>query len=227
MNEQNENFVKVAETKDIQTSQMKEVQIDGQDVCIANVEGKFYAIGNVCTHEGGPLADGKLEGYEVECPWHQSRFDVRTGGVTSPPASESEPTYEIKVDGNSILIKKRSTSTEIKQQQLQQQPPSRPSSEYELSLLEKQKFEATDVMSLRFSKKQKLQQQQRESDDKQSSFLDYTAGQYAFFDIGGVHNDSKGPIRHFTISSSPTEDFIMLLNGVTPMPPERNTAGFE
>jgi glycine betaine catabolism B len=49
-----------------------------------------------------------------------------------------------------------------------------------------------------------------ESDDRQSSFLDYTAGQYAFFDIGGVYNDSKGPIRHFTISSSPTEDFVMI-----------------
>src|ERR1041385_5994277 len=219
MNDQNEHdFVKVAETKDIQTSQMKEVQIDGQDVCIANVDGKYYAIGNVCTHEGGPLADGVLDGYEVECPWHQSRFDVRTGEVRGPPASESEPTYEIKVDGNSILVKKRSTSTEIKQQQLQPPPPSRPSSEYELSVLEKQKFEAADVMSFRFSKKQKLQQQERESDDKQSSFLDYTAGQYAFFDIGGVHNDSKGPIRHFTISSSPTEDFVMITTRIRDTP---------
>jgi glycine betaine catabolism B len=210
MNDQNDDdFVKVAETKDIQTSQMKEVQIDGEDVCIANVDGKYYAIGNVCTHEGGPLADGSLEGYEVECPWHQSKFDVRTGEVTNPPASESEPTYEIKVVGNSILIKKHPSAIE-KEQQLQQQgqPPSRPSSIYEISLLEKQKFEATDVMSFRFSKEQK--QQGRESDDRQSSFLDYTAGQYAFFDIGGVYNDSKGPIRHFTISSSPTEDFVMI-----------------
>ena len=206
MNDQNEDFVKVAETKDVQPSQMKEVQINGKNICVANVDGKYYAIGNVCTHEGGPLADGKLEGYEVECPWHQSKFDVRTGEVTNPPATESEPTYEIKVDGNSILVKKRLTSTE--KEQPQQQPPSRSSSEYELSLLEKQKFEATDVMSFRFSKEQK--QQGREGEDRQNSFFDYTAGQYAFFDIGGVHNDSKGPIRHFTISSSPTEDFLMI-----------------
>jgi ferredoxin-NADP reductase/nitrite reductase/ring-hydroxylating ferredoxin subunit len=211
MNDQNnDDFVRVAETKDIQTSQMKEVQIDGQNVCIANVDGKYYAIGNVCTHEGGPLADGRLEGYEVECPWHQSKFDVRTGEVTSPPASESEPTYEIKVDGNSILVKKYSSAIEKEQpQQLQQQPPSRPSSEYELSFLEKQKFEGTDVMSFRFSKKQD-QQQGRDGDDRQSSFLDYTAGQYAFFDIGGVYDDPRGPIRHFTISSSPTEEFVMI-----------------
>src|SRR5919202_2186900 len=169
VNDQNKDFVKVAETKDIQTSQMKEVQIDSEDVCIANVDGKYYAIGNVCTHEGGPLADGVLEGYEVECPWHQSKFDVRTGEVRGPPASESEPTYEIKVDGNSIVVKKRPSAVE-KEQQLQQQgqPPSRPSSEYELSLLEKQKFEATDVMSFRFSKKQK-QQQGREADDRQKN----------------------------------------------------------
>jgi glycine betaine catabolism B len=118
MNDQNnDDFVRVAETKDIQTSQMKEVQIDGENVCIANVDGKYYAIGNVCTHEGGPLADGVLEGYEVECPWHQSKFDVRT-----------------KVDGNSILVKKRPTAIENEQeQQLQQQEPSsRPSCVYEL-----------------------------------------------------------------------------------------------
>ncbi len=100
-----------------------------------------------------------MEGYEVECPWHQSKFDVRTGEVTSPPASESEPTYEIRVDGNSILVKKRVSSTEKKEQLQQQQgPPSRPSSEYELSLLEKQKFEGTDVMSFRFSKQQQGKQ---------------------------------------------------------------------
>jgi ferredoxin-NADP reductase/nitrite reductase/ring-hydroxylating ferredoxin subunit len=225
-NDEDGDFVKVAETKNIQTSQMKEVQINGEDVCIANVEGKYYAIGNVCTHEGGPLADGTLEGYEVECPWHQSKFDVRTGQVTSPPASEPEPTYEIKVDGNSILVKKRPTTTEKQQLEQQQQPPSRPSSEYELSLLEKQKFEATDVMSFRFSKKQK-QQQGRESDDRQSSFLDYTAGQYAFFDIGGVYNDPKGPIRHFTISSSPTEDFIMISTRIRDTPYKKRLASLE
>src|ERR687888_252 len=125
----NDGFVKVADTQDVQPSQMKSVEVGSETICIANVNGKYYAIGNVCTHEGGPLADGMLEGYEVECPWHQSRFDVRTGEVISPPASESEPTYEIKVDGNSILVKKRPTITK-KEQQLQQQPPaSRPSSE--------------------------------------------------------------------------------------------------
>jgi glycine betaine catabolism B len=226
-NQSDHDFVKVAETKDIHISQMKEVQIDGEDICIANVDGKYYAIGNVCTHEGGPLADGVLEGYEVECPWHQSKFDVRTGNVTNPTARESEPTYEIKVDGNNILVKKHSSAIEKEQpKQLQQQPASRPSSEYELSLLEKQKFEATDVMSFRFSKKER-QQQKRESSDKQGSFLDYTAGQYAFFDIGGVHNDPKGPVRHFTISSSPTEEFVMITTRIRDTPYKKRLSSLE
>jgi 3-phenylpropionate/trans-cinnamate dioxygenase ferredoxin component len=99
-----EEFVKIADTKDIQSSQMKAVEVAGEKICVANIEGKYYAIGNVCTHVGGPLAEGTLEGYEVECPWHGSKFDVRTGKPTRPPATRSEPTYELKVDGNNILI---------------------------------------------------------------------------------------------------------------------------
>ena len=78
-----------------------------------------YAIGSIFTDEGGPLADGTLEGYKVECPWHGSKFDVRTGEVTNPPASEPEPAYEVKVDGNNILIKKqgksKSSQSELKE----------------------------------------------------------------------------------------------------------------
>ena len=103
----NGDFVKVAETKDIQSTKMKAVEVAGENICLINVEGKYYAIGNVCTHEGGPLAEGTLEGYEVECPWHGSKFDIRTGKVTRPPANEPESTYEVKVEGNDILIRKR------------------------------------------------------------------------------------------------------------------------
>jgi nitrite reductase/ring-hydroxylating ferredoxin subunit len=101
-----EEFVKIADTKDIPPSQMKAVEVAGEKICVANIEGKYYAIGNVCTHVGGPLAEGTLEGYEVECPWHGSKFDVRTGEVKRSPATRSEPTYELKVDGNNILIRK-------------------------------------------------------------------------------------------------------------------------
>jgi nitrite reductase/ring-hydroxylating ferredoxin subunit len=103
-----EDYVKVTGGKNIPPSQMKEVEVNGEKICLANVEGKYYAIGNVCTHLGGPLAQGKLEGHEVQCPWHGSRFDIRTGRVARPPAMRSEPTYEIKIEeDDNILLKKR------------------------------------------------------------------------------------------------------------------------
>src|SRR5215203_2399311 len=209
-----EDFVKVADTKDIQPSQMKEAQIDGKNICVVNVEGKYYAIGSICTHEGGPLADGMLEGYEVECPWHGSKFDVRTGEVTNPPASEPEPAYEVKVDGNNILIKRGGESK------------SKSSSQFELTLLEKDKVEGTDVTSFKFSK----QNDHQGGEDKQPPtppLLDYIAGQFAFFDIGGVYNDPKGPIRHFTISSSPTENFIMFSTRIRDTPYKKRLSNLE
>jgi nitrite reductase/ring-hydroxylating ferredoxin subunit len=102
-----EDFVKVAETKDILASQMIAVEVNDEKICLANVNGRYYAIGNVCTHMGGPLAEGKLEEYIVQCPWHGSKFDIRSGGVVRPPAMKPEPTYEVKVENNDILIKKR------------------------------------------------------------------------------------------------------------------------
>lgn len=103
----NNGFIKVATIQDVPPSQMKAVEVGGETVCITNIDGNFYAIGNTCTHEGGPLADGTLEGFEVECPWHGSKFDVRTGEVRNPPAEQPEPTYEVKVNGSDIMIKKR------------------------------------------------------------------------------------------------------------------------
>jgi nitrite reductase/ring-hydroxylating ferredoxin subunit len=100
-------FVKVAETKDFQPSTMKAVDLASERVCIVNIEGNYYAIGNVCTHVGGPLDEGTLEGYEVECPWHGSKFDVRTGEPTKPPARQAVPKYEVKVEDNNILVRKQ------------------------------------------------------------------------------------------------------------------------
>jgi nitrite reductase/ring-hydroxylating ferredoxin subunit len=100
-----EEFVRVASTSEIPSNQMKLVQYEGQPVCLANSGGKFLAIGNRCTHLGGPLAQGKLEGQTVECPWHGSRFDLVTGGVKRGPAQIPEKVYEVKVESSSILIR--------------------------------------------------------------------------------------------------------------------------
>jgi ferredoxin-NADP reductase/nitrite reductase/ring-hydroxylating ferredoxin subunit len=201
-----EGFVKVADTNDIQPLHMKEVQVDGESICIVNVEGKYYAIGNICTHEGGPLADGTLEGYEVECPWHGSKFDVRTGEVKEPPASEPESVYQIKVDGNKILLKKQDKKSKSLHQ-------------IELTLIEKDKVHSTDVMSFKFSK--------HNDDEIDNKTVNYIAGQFAFFDIGEVYNDPKGPIRHFTISSSPTENFIMFSTRIRDSPYKKRLSTLE
>ncbi len=193
-------FVKVANRRDIADSQMLEVEVDGQSICIANIDGKYYAINNTCSHEGGPLADGKLEGHEVECPWHQSRFDMRTGEVKAPPATESQSVYQIKIEGDDIMIRLDSGKQEGK---------GADSSEYSLLLKERQTLEGTDILTLKFNKQEK---------DGPNRILEYTAGQFAFFDIGNVHNDPKGPIRHFTIASSPTEDFILISTRIRDSP---------
>lgn len=98
-------YIKVARVSEVSVSQMKQFQLNGQDICVANIDGKFFAINNICSHEGGPLADGKLEGNEVECPWHQSKFDMTTGEVKSPPATEPQAVYEVKIEGDDIMVK--------------------------------------------------------------------------------------------------------------------------
>lgn len=84
---------------------MKKVALGTQPVLLVNLGGKFYAIGSVCTHMGGPLERGKLEGHEVECPWHGSQFDVATGTVKRGPAAKPEPSLGVKVEGQDIKLR--------------------------------------------------------------------------------------------------------------------------
>jgi chaperonin GroES len=84
-----------------------EVKVDGDEVVIANVDGEYFAFSNTCTHEGGPLSDGELEGDIVTCPWHFTPFNVKTGeaqegGMTDDPV----PTYEVRLSRGDIQIRK-------------------------------------------------------------------------------------------------------------------------
>ena len=98
-------FVRVASTSEIPEGKMRKVIVSTQQVLVANVKGKYYAIGNVCTHLGGPLDKGTLEGHEVECPLHRSHFDVTNGAVKRGPATRPEPVYDVKVESGSILVR--------------------------------------------------------------------------------------------------------------------------
>jgi glycine betaine catabolism B len=102
-----EGYTRVASTDEVPPGVTRKVTFDGKDVLLANVDGSYYAIGNVCTHQEGPLDEGIMQGFEVECPWHGSHFDVRTGQATLGPADAPEPSYEVTVQGNDILLKER------------------------------------------------------------------------------------------------------------------------
>ena len=80
------------------------VEVDDQPVALFRVEGQVFAIDDVCTHDGGPLADGKLIGHEIECDRHGARFDIRTGSVLCMPAVECVRAHHVKVEGESIMV---------------------------------------------------------------------------------------------------------------------------
>jgi 3-phenylpropionate/trans-cinnamate dioxygenase ferredoxin subunit len=97
-------FVKPARVSDIPPGRVVTVEVGDEDVALCNVDGQLYAIANVCTHDDGPLGDGYLMGGEIECPRHGARFDVRTGEVRSLPAIVAVPTFDVRVEGDDILV---------------------------------------------------------------------------------------------------------------------------
>ena len=96
-------LVKVAKTIDIPSGKMKHVEIEGLEILIANVEGKFYAVGDSCPHMNAKLSEGTLNKTIVTCPRHLSTFDVTNGRVISGTRSNL-PSYDVKVDGSDLLI---------------------------------------------------------------------------------------------------------------------------
>ena len=98
-------FVAVASTADISPGAMKCVAVDRVRVLLANIDGIFYAIGDMCGHRRAPLSAGELDGYLVECPLHYAIFDVRTGKFVDGPTSADVPAHETRVDGDTILVK--------------------------------------------------------------------------------------------------------------------------
>lgn len=97
-------FVKVARLDDIAPGELLRVEVEGRLVCLANVEGRIYAVDDDCTHISGPLDQGELEGCVLTCPLHLARFDVCTGKVLRGPARDDLPTYRVRVDGDDILV---------------------------------------------------------------------------------------------------------------------------
>jgi 3-phenylpropionate/trans-cinnamate dioxygenase ferredoxin component len=78
--------------------------VEGHTVLVCNVAGEFYALADTCTHDRGPLGEGRLRGHDIECPRHGSRFDVRDGAVKTPPAVRPLTTYPVRVRDDAVEV---------------------------------------------------------------------------------------------------------------------------
>lgn len=99
-----ENFVRVGRPQDFAEGQMKQVDAGGMAVLVVRYGGQLHAISNTCAHAGGPLDEGELDGTRVTCPWHGSRYDVVTGHVVRGPATFSQPTLNVRENGDSVAV---------------------------------------------------------------------------------------------------------------------------
>ena len=99
-------FVKAASVDEVPEGTMLGVEVDGEEICLARLGGRFYAINNICSHMYTWLDSGDLfpESLEVQCPLHDSRFSFETGMPTKPPAETPVKTYAVRVEGDDILI---------------------------------------------------------------------------------------------------------------------------
>lgn len=98
-------WVEVARVGDVAPGDLKAVEYDGALIVLFNLNGSYHALDDVCTHDGGPLSDGVVQGEEVVCPRHGARFAIRTGAVTAPPALEPVRRLAVRVEGERILVR--------------------------------------------------------------------------------------------------------------------------
>ena len=99
-------FRTVTKVSEISPGQMRVFEVNGDEVVVANVGGVYYAFDNTCPHEGGPLGEGELEDDNVTCPWHFTKFDVKTGAALEGVTNDAVPTYEIRLEGDDIQVRK-------------------------------------------------------------------------------------------------------------------------
>lgn len=97
-------WIVAARVDEISPGEVKYVEASGFRLALCNVDGEYYAIADECTHDGGPLGQGRLEGCQIECPRHGARFDVRTGRAVRLPAVVPVQTYPVKIEGGKVKI---------------------------------------------------------------------------------------------------------------------------
>jgi nitrite reductase/ring-hydroxylating ferredoxin subunit len=229
-----EGFHKVASNSDLKEGGLIRVELNGHPIVLAKVKARVFAMDAVCSHEGGPLEEGTLQGYELKCPWHYAIFDIRNAKVSdqtvwatdlqSYPVKVEETTGDIMVSLQAEPVVGQQEATVQQKETREKDPDTLQKKYYEeeerkvgnnklsLELLSKEKLEGTDIMSFRLS----------------GGGIDFTAGQYAFFKLDGVSGDSKGPTRHFSLASSPTEsDYLMISTRIRDTPFKQKLASLK
>ena len=97
-------FVTLAKTSEVAPGQVKVCEAQGRRIALCNVDGAFYAIADICTHDGGSLDQGELDGHQIECPRHGARFDVRSGRVLALPAVMPIRSYPVRVEDGVVKV---------------------------------------------------------------------------------------------------------------------------
>lgn len=97
-------LVKVATIDEIPPGQVKLVEVMEQEIAVFNLDGSLHAIDNSCTHVGGPLCEGEINGTEVICPWHGAAFEITTGRAVAPPAIEPVNRYNVHTQGSEVHL---------------------------------------------------------------------------------------------------------------------------
>jgi len=98
-------WVTVAPVDELKPGSRQLVDVDGSQIVVFNLDGKYYAIEDVCTHDGGQLTGGEVEGDQIICPRHGARFCIRTGAALTAPAYEATATFPVRVENGEVQVR--------------------------------------------------------------------------------------------------------------------------
>ena len=98
-------FERVCRASEISDPGKMIVEVGDRSVVVFHVDGQFYALDDVCTHDGGPLGEGCLEGYTITCPRHGAKFDIRDGRVLCMPAAIGTSSHDVKIEGDAVFVR--------------------------------------------------------------------------------------------------------------------------
>ncbi len=104
MSEQTARFVRVGKASEVPAGRVEIFDVEDRKIAVYHLADGYYAIEDLCTHDGGPLAEGEIEGDQVICPRHGARFDIKTGAALTFPAITPVQSYPVRVEGEDLLV---------------------------------------------------------------------------------------------------------------------------